>query len=211
MAIANIGGEHNSNMTTQNNINANSTSPLHAIYGGTQLATLTAHAVLGGRNANTLAEISLGAGATLIGVAVANTAHGATLTAGFGIGITSTSGSIVISNTLPQESWSDVTASSQTIVVGMSYTASNAGAVTFTLPSTAAFGTTVTIMTGSTAGGWVIAQNAGQVIQFGTVQTTSGTGGSLASTAAGDAVTLVCYVANTNWQLTSSMGNIIVT
>jgi len=198
-------------MTTQNNINANSTNPLKAQYGGTQLSTLTAHTVLGGRNASTLAQIALGAGATLIGVAAANTAHGATLTAGFGIAIASTSGSIVISNTLPEASWVDVTATTQTIVIGMSYSASNSGLVTFTLPTTSIYGATFTIMTGSTSGGWKLAQNAGQIVQFGSVTTTSGTGGSLASTAQGDSITLVCYVANTKWQLVASTGNITVT
>lgn len=197
-------------MTTQNGINANSTTPLKAQYGGSQLATLTAHSVLVGNGANPLVEVPLTAGQTVIGSSTGNPAAN-TITAGFGIAITSVSGSITISNTLPQDAWVDVTTTTQTIMAGYSYTASNAGTVTFTLPTTAVYGTVVTIMTGTTSGGWIIAQNAGQIIQFGSLTTTSGTAGSLASTAAGDSVTLVCIIANTNWQMSASVGNIVVT
>ena len=55
---------------------------------------------------------------------------------------------------------------------------------------------------------WKIAQNASQQIQFGNVTTTSGTGGSLTSSAAGDCIKLVCITANTLWEVQSVQGNI---
>ena len=61
---------------------------------------------------------------------------------------------------------------------------------------------------GKGAGGWKIAQNASQLIHFGVATTTTGTGGSLASSAQYDVVTMVCSVANTTWTVLSSIGNI---
>jgi hypothetical protein len=61
---------------------------------------------------------------------------------------------------------------------------------------------------GEGAGGWLIAQNASQEIRFGDVVTTNGVGGSLASTNAGDCISLVCITANTTWRVKNSVGNI---
>jgi hypothetical protein len=60
------------------------------------------------------------------------------------------------------------------------------------------------------AGGWEIAQNAGQQIFFGTASTTSGAGGSLASTLQYDTVELVANVANVSWVVQHSVGNLTV-
>ena len=105
--------------------------------------------------------------------------------------------------------WSEVTGTTQAASVNAGYIANNAGLVTITLPTTAAVGDVVRV-TGKGAGGWLIAQNASQIIHFLGTDTTTGTGGSLASTGTYDGVEIVCVVANTEWVVISSMGNITI-
>ena len=89
------------------------------------------------------------------------------------------------------------------------YFANAGGGVAFALPAIAVEGATFAVANVN-AGGWSINQNAGQSIIFGAQQTTVGVLGGLASNAIGDTVTIVCYVANTTFVVTSSMGNIQV-
>ena len=103
--------------------------------------------------------------------------------------------------------WTDVTTTSQSMAINNGYTANNAGLVTLTLPSTAAYGSIVRV-SGKGAGGWTIAQNSGQTIHFGSVNTTTGTGGSLSSTLQYDTVESLCSTANTDWTVQFSIGNI---
>ncbi len=81
--------------------------------------------------------------------------------------------------------------------------------LTLTLPTTAAVGSVIRVA-GMNAGLWKIAQNASGVIHFGNQNTTTGVGGSLASTLTYDAVELVCSVANNEWVVTSSIGAMTV-
>lgn len=132
----------------------------------------------------------------------------ANLTAGSGISITNGAGSITISGVGGGYSWNNITGTSQTMVADNGYVANNAGLVTLTLPTTAAFGTTLYIQ-GAGAGGWKIAQNTGQSINIGSVSTTTGVTGYLSSTNRYDGVQLLCIVANTTWVvLTGPQGNI---
>jgi hypothetical protein len=108
-----------------------------------------------------------------------------------------------------QMTWTDVTGTSQAMVVNNGYVANNAGLVTLTLPDTAAFGSVLEIV-GLGAGLWRIAQNASELINFGSQVTTTGVGGSLDSTNQYDAVRLVCTVADTRWSVVSSLGNITI-
>lgn len=94
--------------------------------------------------------------------------------------------------------WVNVTTASQIMAPETGYVANNGALVTLTLPVTAAFGTEISIQ-GFGAGGWVIAQNAGQSIHVGSSVTTVGAGGSLASTNRYDSINLLCVVANTTW------------
>ncbi len=105
--------------------------------------------------------------------------------------------------------WTSVTTTTQTLAAGNNYLANDASLITFSLPTTSSFGDTYVIL-GSGAGGWKVAQNSGQQIIFDTTSTTSGTGGSLASTSQHNSITLVCTVANTTWGVTSSIGSITV-
>lgn len=105
--------------------------------------------------------------------------------------------------------WNEVTTTTQTAAVGNGYITNNASLVTVTLPSTAAVGSSVRVA-GKGAGGWKIAQNASGIIHFQGTNTTTGTGGSLASTVTYDAAELICIVANNEWVVVSSMGNITI-
>jgi len=107
--------------------------------------------------------------------------------------------------------WNDVTGTSQTMAVGNGYTANNASLVTLTLPATAAVGDRVSV-TGYGAGGWRIAQNSGDIIHFGSSDTTTGATGRLDSTNRYDSIQLVCVVANDEWSTVGGpQGNITVT
>lgn len=106
-------------------------------------------------------------------------------------------------------SWNEETGTSATMAVDNGYIANNAALVTLTLPDTAALGSVVRVA-GKGAGGWKIAQNAGETIHFGTSSTTTGATGYLQNTEQYDAVELVCITANTDWVVISSVGNITV-
>lgn len=107
--------------------------------------------------------------------------------------------------------FTEVTGTAQAMVINNGYIANNASLVTATLPSTSAVGDLVWIV-GQGAGGWQIAQNAGQTIHFGNQDTTMGISGHLDSTNQYDAIQLLCTAANTDWTCTGiSQGNISVT
>lgn len=103
----------------------------------------------------------------------------------------------------------EVTGTSQTMAADTWYIANNASLVTLTLPTTAAVGSVVRVIYKG-AGGWKVAQNASEIIRHGPYATTTGTGGYIASSAAGDCVELVCIVADTEWRVVSSQGNLTV-
>jgi hypothetical protein len=105
--------------------------------------------------------------------------------------------------------WTEVVGTSQAMAVNNGYIASNAGLVTLTLPGTAALGQIIRVA-GKGSGGWQIAQNGGQTIHFGAANTTTGAGGSLASTNRYDSIELLCITADTDFVVLSSIGNITV-
>ena len=101
--------------------------------------------------------------------------------------------------------WYNVTSTTQALAIGNGYIANNAGVVTMTLPATAAIGSVIGIA-GAGAGGWRIAQNAGQTIFYGDLSTTTGVSGSLSSSLRRDNASLICTATNTD--LTVLYGNI---
>lgn len=108
--------------------------------------------------------------------------------------------------------WNNVTSTSATMAAENGYQTNNAGLVTVTLPSTASstFGDTIKIM-GLGAGGWSIAQLAGQQIQVGSSGSTVGVGGSVASTNRYDAIELVYSTTSGLWRAVNFVGNLTVT
>lgn len=193
-------------MATQNS--TNSPFPLAAAKGGLGLASPTIHGILVGQGSSAVTPIVLTDGQILIGTTGADPSA-ATITQGTGISITSAAGSITIANSQSSLTYSEVTGTTQAIAVNNAYILNNASAVTATLPGTAALGSVVRVI-GKGAGGWVLAQPASVLIKFGDQNTTTGTGGSLASTNTFDCVEMVCTVANTTWTVMSAQGNITV-
>jgi hypothetical protein len=102
---------------------------------------------------------------------------------------------------------SEVTGTSQAAAINNWYIINNGSLCTVTLPDTAALGSVVKI-TNSGAGGWKIAQNAGESIRIAGAVTTSGVTGYLQSTGVDDCIELVCITANTTWKVQSVVGNI---
>jgi hypothetical protein len=84
----------------------------------------------------------------------------------------------------------------------------NEGTLVLTLPSSSAVDKIVRVS--GLQNTWRIAQNHGQIIHFGNMDTTVGVSGYLASNDPKDCVELVCSVANTEWNVISSQGNITV-
>lgn len=105
--------------------------------------------------------------------------------------------------------WNTVTGTSQTAAVNNAYITNNAALVTVTLPTTAAVGDIVQIV-GRGAGLWKIAQSSGQTIHFGNQDTTTGATGNLTALNRYDVVQVVCTIANTDFTVISSIGNINV-
>ena len=103
----------------------------------------------------------------------------------------------------------NVETTSVALVANNGYIANSGSLLTFTLPATATVGNVYRVA-GLGTGGWMIAQNASQLIYFGVDTTTTGTGGSLASTNSKDVVEIVCVVTNTSFLVTSSIGNITI-
>lgn len=104
--------------------------------------------------------------------------------------------------------YEEITDATKTIVPQKEYGANRAGGVAFTLPAAAAIGTKIKIT--GIQGNWSIAQNAGQTIYIGSTNTTTGAGGSLTATNAGDCIEMTCITADTNWRATSAWGSITV-
>lgn len=101
----------------------------------------------------------------------------------------------------------DQNTSSVTIAVNQFYIIDNgASLVTLTLPATMAQGMIFKVI-GNSSGGWTIAQGAGQSIKIGSTTTTTGAGGSITSSNAGDCIEVMCIVANTTWRVLSVTGN----
>jgi hypothetical protein len=112
--------------------------------------------------------------------------------------------------------WNTVSGTSQQAVVNNGYLANNAAKVTVTLPATAVVGDRV-LLTGVAAGGWAIAQNAGQVIRYLNKVTTTGITGridtQLPSVGVVDpfaTIEILCVTANTGWQVFDATGTVDV-
>jgi hypothetical protein len=128
------------------------------------------------------------------------------LTPGANITITNAAGAITISSTGGSGfTWTLISGSPTTMTSWNGYVTNDASLATLTLPAASNFGDLIEIV-GRGAGGWLIAQNAGQQIIEGNQATTTGVTGSVASTYKRNCITLRCTVANLEWQITSSQG-----
>ena len=101
------------------------------------------------------------------------------------------------------------TNTSTTGITQNGYLANNASLVTVAAPATCSVGDYFAV-TGMGAGGWKISQAASQQIHFGNLNTTAGTSGYISSNNRYDAISMLCSVANLEWIVTSSIGNLNV-
>jgi len=104
-----------------------------------------------------------------------------------------------------------VIATPKQCVSDVMYGADYATLLTFTLPSVANshIGDKLSII-GIGAGGWLLAQNATQLIRIGVTASLAGVTGSIASTDRYDCVSLVCTVEGTTWTAYSVVGSLAV-
>jgi hypothetical protein len=170
-------------------------------------SAVTQHSLLlGGANNHTINNLGVATNGQIpIGSTGADPVL-ATLTGGGGITIINTAGAITISGTGGGLSWTDVTGTTQTLSVNNGYTANNSSLITFTLPVSAVYGSIIAVV-GKGTGLWTIVENSGQTIHFGSVNTTTTTG-SLSSTKQYDVVYLLCTIANTDFTVLQSIGNL---
>ena len=103
--------------------------------------------------------------------------------------------------------WNEVLSPTMTLENDNGYlTNCGSSLVTYTLPATSEFGSVIEIL-GTSGDGWKIIYGASQLIRLGNVATTVTTG-FISSTDRYDTIRLVCTIANTVWQITSSIGNL---
>lgn len=171
------------------------------------LVGTTNHALQVGNASGSLTSLAVaGNGQIPIGSAGANPVI-ANITPGVGISIANGPGSITITALAGGFAWTEVPAPGVTMTINSGYIANDVVLVTLTLPAIAAQGSIIRVV-GKGAGGWSIAQNAGQVIHFGAFDTTPGVGGSLSSNQQYDCVELLCTTADTDFTVMSVMGNL---
>jgi hypothetical protein len=208
MYVCTTSGTSSTAVWTQ--VSSSASGIVNAAHGGTGVASPTAHTLPvaeGASNFNFLGPLTNGQ--LLIGSTGVDPVPGA-ITGSGGISVSLSAGGINISGAAGGLSWTDVAGTSQTMVAENGYTANNAGLVTLALPATAAYGTGLSVI-GKGVGGWIIAQNAGQNIQVGSVSSTVGAGGTVASTNRYDSIDLVCTTANTTWTVLGGVqGNLTI-
>lgn len=184
--------------------------PVTVPHGGTGRTTLTDHAFLIGAGVSPVNFLGPGTDGQIPIGSTGITPILATITAGAGITVTNGAGSITIASTAGGFTWNIVAAASQALAAENGYINTNVGLTTFTLPAVTIVGDTYQIA-GNSAGGWRVAQNAGQQIHYGSVSTTVGVAGQLDSTSAHDCIEILCITANTTFIILDSVGTITVT
>jgi hypothetical protein len=104
--------------------------------------------------------------------------------------------------------WTTVGASG-TLAVNNGYLCTSGGALSFSLPATAAVGTQIgLVLAGATS--WAISQAVLQSITISPTTSTPGPGGSVTSLTAGTTLTLICDVANTHWTAIATTGTFTI-
>lgn len=131
-----------------------------------------------------------------------------TITQGAGISVTNGAGSITIAATGTGLTWNSIVAN-QTLAVNNGYIVAT-GALSLLLPAASVVGDEIKIILDAGTS-WVVTQAASQQIRLGNFQTTAGVTGTLASTASGDSISFVCTVANLEWAVYATQGNITIT
>lgn len=197
-------------MATNNVVNLKSSGIVSYDAAGSFSASVpTQHSTLVGGAANAVVSLGVATNGQLVVGSTGAQPVLATISAGAGIGVTNAAGAITVAATGGGLAWVDVSGGAQAVAVNTGYTANLGTLVTFTLPVSAVYGS-VTEIVGKGAGLWKIALNANQMIHFGSVTSTTGVGGSVASVLQYDAVRLVCTVQDLEWTVTNAVGNLVV-
>lgn len=145
-------------------------------------------------------------GDLLIGATASPHVRKGNLTAGAGITITNGPGTIEVAATGAGFPWTTITDATHQLEIENGYTGNRGTTITFTLPVLSSVGDIIKI-TNIGAGLPVLAQNAGQSVNFTSSTTTVGVGGSMTWINQFGSLDLVCTVANTTWNVLSSTGN----
>lgn len=149
-------------------------------------------------------------GQLLIGSTAAPNIKVSTLTPGNGIAIANGSGTITISGSGGGFLWHEITSATNpnSLSAENGYISKGAPVVVFTLPAAASIGDTFKIAGYGNL--WTLTQNALQSITLGAQTSTIGVGGSVSATQIKDSIELVCVVANLEFQIISSIGNLAI-
>ncbi len=196
LGVVNISGGNN--LTTTGTVGPNTVT--------ISLSGITQHSLQIGGAANALTQLGVASNGQLpIGSAGADPVLAA-ITAGPGITVTNGAGSITIGAIGSGLAWSVIT-TNQTAAVDHGYFCNKAGTLALALPAVSAVGDVIEVTNENTALGVQFTQAAGQQILIANTNTTLGATGTLTSSTVGDTLTIVCYVANTIWRVTSVVGN----
>lgn len=144
------------------------------------------------------------------GTVVVPTAGNINFLNGTGMNITGAGSNITFNSAGGGLNWVDVITTSQAMAINTAYGADNSSLVTLTLPIASVAGSVIEVYYKGT-GGWLIAQNASQQIKFGSIATTVGIGGSIASMSAGDTIKIRCITVDILWEVLGVQGNLLVT
>jgi hypothetical protein len=153
------------------------------------------------------------------------TAHGVLIGEGTGSIVataTGSAGQFLVSNgssadptfqtATPQLTVTPVAGTSQAMVVNTNYIANAVGQTTFTLPTTAAVGSIISIVGSAlNTGGWKVTYTTGQIIWGPAGSSTVTTGNASSAAAAAQCMKIMCVVANTTWVIQDNSGTITLT
>lgn len=180
-------------------------SPLPVSKGGTGVATLTDGGVILGSGTAAVTVLAQATNGQLVVGSTGSDPSLATLTAGAGVTITNGAGSITLASGAIV--WT-AQAAGTSLLANQGFISTAGTAQNFPLPTASCPLGSLLELAGNGAGLVTITQAAGQSIRFGNSVSTVGAGGSVASSVVGDAIKVVCTVANTTFQVvTGSIGN----
>lgn len=127
-----------------------------------------------------------------------------------GITTTGSGNTVTVSGSASGITWQVINAN-QTLASNNGYICSSLSAGLYlALPASSAVGDVIEITDIDPTYIVRVTQANNQQIGLGNMNTTVGTGGSIATTKIGDSVRMICTQANLKWQVVSSMGNITI-
>jgi len=191
-------------------LNIDLNAPVTVPFGGTGRTVLTSFGVLLGEGSGNVNVTAAGLdGQLLIGSSGTDPIFNY-LTSTLGtIAITPGSGLLNIDVVGGGLVWMNITSPTAQMDPDFGYIANyTLGSVDLTLPTTSAIGTVIRI-SGAASTGWNVVANSGQVIHFGSHDSTTTTF-ALMSYNQRDAIELLCVTADTEWNVLSAQGNIYI-